>query len=103
MNGISPALATIIGALIGGVVAIVVSVINSHAQHKKFLAEMHEQNALILYRLGEVEKKVSMHNNFDSRLIALETENKALKELINARIVVLENTVKTLQELLKAS
>ena len=70
----------IIGALLTATASIIVAIITSHAQHKKFLAEMDKQNALVVYRLQQLENKVSAHNSFDSRLVMLETEFKAFKE-----------------------
>lgn len=65
-------------AVIGAAAAIVVSIINSNAQHRKFLSEMEKQNALIVYRLDQLEDKVGQHNHFDSRLVALEEQVKTL-------------------------
>lgn len=75
---ISPELATIIGAAIGAIAAIIVSVIQSKAQHQKFLSDISEQNKLVVYRLEQLEEKVNRHNNFDSRLVALEEQVKTL-------------------------
>lgn len=79
---ISPAVATIIAsvisALIGAAAALIVSIINANAQHKRFLAELDKQNALIAYRLEQLEQKVNAHNHFDSRLVALEEQVKTL-------------------------
>lgn len=79
---ISPAMATIIAAvvsaLIGAAAALIVSIINAKAQYKQFLAEIDKQNALIAYRLEQLEQKVSQHNHFDSRLVALEEQVKTL-------------------------
>ena len=65
-------------ALIGAAAAIVVSIVNSNAQHKRFLSEIDKQNALIAYRLEQLEDKVGAHNHFDSRLVALEEQIKTL-------------------------
>ena len=65
-------------ALIGAAAAIIVSVINSNAQHKRFLAELDKQISLIAYRIEQLEAKVSVHNHFDSRLVALEEQVKTL-------------------------
>ena len=65
-------------ALIGAAAAIIVSVINSNAQHKRFLAELDKQISLIAYRIEQLEAKVSAHNHFDSRLVALEEQVKSL-------------------------
>jgi len=75
---ISPEVSTIIGAIIGAVAAIIVSVIQSKAQHQKFLNDLADQNKLVVYRLEQLEEKVNRHNNFDSRLVALEEQVKTL-------------------------
>ena len=80
---ISPELATIIGAAIGAIAAIIVSVIQSKAQHQKFLSDISEQNKLVVYRLEQLEEKVNRHNNFDSRLVALEEQVKTLFRTMN--------------------
>ena len=59
------AIGTIVGALISGIVSLVVS---SH-QHNKSIA-------LIEYRLQELEKKVDKHNNIVERVYALEAKVK---------------------------
>lgn len=69
---------SIVGALIGALAAIIVAVINSNAQHKRFLAEMKEQNTLYMYRVEQLEAKVDKHNHFDGRLIALEEQMKVV-------------------------
>lgn len=74
----TPEWATIIGAVLGAVAAIIVSVINSNAQNKRFLAQLHEQNALVVYRLEQLENKVNAHNNYDRRIVALEEQVKTL-------------------------
>ena len=74
----TPEWATIIGAVLGAVAAIIVSVINSNAQNKRFLSQLHEQNALVVYRLEQLENKVSAHNNYDRRIVALEEQVKTL-------------------------
>ena len=69
---------SIVGALIDALAAIVVAVINSSTQHKRFLDEMKEQNKLYMYRVEQLENKVDKHNHFDGRLIALEEQVKTL-------------------------
>ena len=80
---ISPAVATIIGALVGALASIIVAVVNSNSQHKKFLGELDKQTALIVYRLEQLENKVAAHNNFDRRLVALEEQVKTLFNSVN--------------------
>ena len=57
----STGLATIIGAAIGAVASIIVCIINNS-----------KQNALISYRLEQLEKKVGKHNNLVERTYKLE-------------------------------
>ena len=74
----TPALATVIGAALSGVVAIIVSVINSKAQHKTFMAKLDKQTELQEYRLKQLEAKVDQHNHLDRRLVAVEEQVKTL-------------------------
>lgn len=76
------AIASVNGALISGVVAIIVGLINSRAQHKSFMAELEKQNALQEYRLNKLEEKVDQHNHLDRRIVALEEQVKTLFEEI---------------------
>lgn len=64
-SAIITAIGTIAGALISGIVSLIVS---SH-QHNKSMA-------LIEYRLQELEKKVDKHNNLVERVYALEAKIK---------------------------
>lgn len=80
----SAEMAVVLAALLTAIASIVVAIITSHSQHKKFLAEIDKQNALVLYRLQQLENKVNAHNNFDSRLIMIETEFKDLKERLKS-------------------
>ena len=63
--GITPAIATIIGALISGIVSLIVS---SH-QHSKSMA-------VIEYRIQELEKKMDKHNNLIERMAIVERDLK---------------------------
>ena len=60
---LTTAIATIIGAIIGAVTSIVVCIINNN-----------KQNALMLYRLEQLEKKVDKHNNLVERMYVVETK-----------------------------
>lgn len=77
---------TIISAVITGVVAIIVCLVNSH----------HQANAtrqLIEYKIGELQKRVDKHNNVVERMYALEKQESVLEEKIdvaNHRIADLE-------------
>lgn len=70
--------ATAIAALLAFISAIVVAVINSKAQTKAFLAELDKQNALVVYRLEQLEKELAAFNDFRPRLVALEQQVKTL-------------------------
>ena len=59
------AIATIIGALISGVVSLLVST----RQHDKAMA-------LVEYRLGELEQKMDKHNNLVERVAIVERDLK---------------------------
>ena len=85
----TPAMATVIGALIGAAASLGVAVIMAKSQNKQFiqqmntqnqqfLAQLHEQNTLIVYRLEQLENKVNAHNNYDRRIVALEEQFKTL-------------------------
>lgn len=84
---ISPGVATIIAAvasaLISAAVTLVVVIITNRFQHAKYLSELDKQNALVIYRLDELEQKVERHNHFDRRLVALEEQ---LKMLLNQNL-----------------
>lgn len=70
---------TIISAIIAAAASLIVSVINSSAQHKKYIAELEKHDALNAYRLEELEKKVDKHNNLVERTYHLE-EKAALTD-----------------------
>lgn len=74
----TPAIATVIGAVLSGIVAIAVSLINSRAQHRVFMSKLDKQDAMQQYRLEQLEKKVDQHNHFDRRIVALEEQVKTL-------------------------
>lgn len=79
------AVASVLGALISGIVAIVVSLVNSRAQHRSFMAELEKQNALQEFRLNKLEEKVDQHNHLDRRIVALEEQVKTLFEEIRRK------------------
>lgn len=63
------AISTVIGAIISGVVALIVS----GRQNSKTMA-------LVEYRLEQLEKKVDKHNNLVERMYAVEEDQKVLTE-----------------------
>ena len=67
----STAMATIIGAAIGAVASIIVCIINNN-----------KQNALISYRLEQLEKEVEKYNNLVERTYKLEELTSVQEEKI---------------------
>ncbi len=68
----SDAIATIVAALLGGGVSLIVCVLNSKAQHSKTIA-------LFDYKLTQLEKKVDKHNQVIDRVYKLE-QNEAVHD-----------------------
>lgn len=68
------ALSTIFGAIVSGIVALIVA----SKQHDAAMAEVDkkhdEQIALIEYRLKQLEEKQDKHNNLIERMYILETK-----------------------------
>lgn len=78
---------TVLSAAITGAVSLVVCLITNHAQNKRTLA-------LLDYRLGQLEQKVSKHNNLVERTYHLEGDMDVVHEQIkvaNHRINDLEH------------
>ena len=87
---------TIIGALIGGIVSLVVCVLNNRSQQRETDARQTEFINLITYRLEQLEKKVDLHNNAVERLYEVEKKLGVDEEKIkvaNRRIGDLEKGV----------
>ena len=77
---------TIIAAGIGGVVTLVVCIINNHFQQQ-------QTRNLIEYKLNELTKRVDKHNNVIERVYRLEQHEAVIDEQIkvaNHRITDLE-------------
>lgn len=90
--------ATIIAALISGIVAIVVCVLNSNANHKKVLAELENRDAIHDERLKQLKESVDKHNQVIERTFKLEQDAALLEEKIkvaNHRIDDLENVTRS--------
>ena len=66
------AMGTIIGAMIGAAASIIVCVINNN-----------KQNALMFYRLEQLEKKVEKHNNLVERMALMEEKAKVADHRID--------------------
>ena len=87
----------LLSAIIAAAASIAVSLVNSHAQQKKYIAELERHDALNAYRLGELEKKVDKHNNLIERTYRLEEKAVFMEEKIemaNHRIEDIEKTEK---------
>ena len=74
---------TILAAMIAGGASIIVCMISNHFQQKRSDEQHQTTIALIEYKLGELEKKVEMHNNAVFRLTTLENEVKNIKEHVS--------------------
>lgn len=74
-------------ALITGIVAIVVCMLNNHYQQKQMKESNQETINLIDYRLKQLEDEVRMHNNFARRMPVVEEQIK----VANHRLQDLEN------------
>lgn len=88
--------AVIVG-IITAVAAVVCQVIISMSGRSAAQRERAESNRLIVYRLEELEKKVTLHNNVIERVYALEKDMDVTKEKIavaNHRIDDLEEADK---------
>lgn len=96
MGNLTPAQATVISAIISGIVAVVVCLINSRSQQRKMLrdfeardAEKREADAvrdaeLKMWMKG-VEEKLDLHNGYAQKLGEIQTD-----------IAVIKNDIKTL-------
>ena len=76
----STAWATVLAALLSAGAAIIVSVLNSRAQHRQLLAELQKHSELQAYRIEELEKKVEKHNQVVERTYALERRADVTEE-----------------------
>lgn len=86
-----------IEAIITGVVAILVCMINNYYQQKRNDAQHAETVSLIVYRLDQLEKKQDLHNNAVERLYEVERKLGIDEEKIrvaNHRIEDLERAEK---------
>ena len=84
---------TVLAALLSGIAAIIVGVINSYAQNRKIIQELDKHNELQAYQIQELDKKVNKHNQLIERVYKLEEFEEVEKEkikVINHRIDDLE-------------
>lgn len=85
-----------VAAIISGVAAIVVCIINNNYQQKRVREQNEKTIALIDYRLDELSKRVEKHNNVIERTYKLEEAIEIEKEKVkvaNHRIEDLERKV----------
>lgn len=75
-----------IEAIITGIVAILVCMINNAFQQKRADQQHHTTIELIEYKLDQLEKKVEMHNNAVFRLTTLENEVKNIRENVHEHL-----------------
>lgn len=73
----------IIVGIITATAAVICQVIISMSGRSAAQRERAESNRLIVYRLEQLEKKVTLHNNVIERVYALEKDADVLKEKIN--------------------
>ena len=81
-------------AIITGVVALVVCLINNHFQHKRSDAQHNTTISLIDYKLEELTRKVELHNNAVERLYKVERAVAVQDE----QIKVANHRIKDLEE-----
>lgn len=72
-----------VSALISAAAAIMVCIINSKAQNKKFMAELDKKDAIQEFRIKELEKKVDKHNNLIERTYILERDESVMEERLS--------------------
>ena len=73
----------IIVGLITALAAVICQVIISLSGRSAAQRERQESNQIIVYRLEQLEKKMTLHNNVIERVYALEKDADVLKEKIN--------------------
>ena len=84
---------TIIAAIITGIIALAVCLINNHYQNKRNQEKHNETIALIDYKLTELSKRVDKHNNVIERTYKIEEHESVIDEklkVINHRLHDLE-------------
>lgn len=96
MANLTPAQATVLSAIISGVVAIVVCIVNSRAQQRKMLADLRARDdekrkddavrdARLEMWMKGVEEKLELHNGYAQKLATIQQD-----------IAVIKNDIKTL-------
>lgn len=87
-------IASVGSALISGIIAVIVSVINTNSNHAKLMNELQKRDEMQMYRIEQLEKKVDKHNNVIERTYNLEKQTELQEEkikVVNHRISDLEN------------
>lgn len=96
MGNLTPAQATVLSAIISGVVAIIVCIVNSRAQQRKMLADLRARDdekrkddavrdARLEMWMKGVEEKLELHNGYAQKLATIQQD-----------IAVIKNDIKTL-------
>lgn len=73
----------IIVGLITALAAVICQIIISLSGRSAAQRERAENNNIIVYRLEQLEKKMTLHNNVIERVYALEKDTDVIKEKIN--------------------
>jgi hypothetical protein len=76
-------MSAIIVGLITAISAVICQVIISRSGRSAAQRERAESNNIIVYRLEQLEKKMTVHNSVIERVYALEKDADVLKEKIN--------------------
>lgn len=93
-EGIIIAIIAGVGALAGNITAVIGSARNTSktitANHNATLAEIKANNKLMEQKLDSTKedlaalsKKVEAHNNYDRRIVALETKGEMMERMLN--------------------
>lgn len=87
----------IIVGLITALAAVICQIIISLSGRASAQRERQESNRLIVYRLEQLEKKMTLHNNVIERVYALERDMDVTKE----KIAVANHRIEDLEEVEK--
>lgn len=73
----------VIAGLITAASAVICQVLISYTGRKAGQAERAENQRLIVYRLEQLERKVTLHNNVVDRVYKLENQTEVMREKMN--------------------
>lgn len=73
----------VIAGLITAASAVICQVLISYTGRKAGQAERAENQRLIVYRLEQLERKVTLHNNVIDRVYKLENQTEVMREKMN--------------------